>query len=222
MKLYFDPISTTSRPILLFLADHSFAIERANVSLLLGEHLSEAFAAINPNQAVPVLEDGDFRLNESSAILKYLADAAGSATYPRELKARAAVNSAMDWFNTGYNDFNHLYVYPQIFPMHAYESEATRAEMLARGLAIGEKRLAVLDRHMLAGRDFVCGDRLSIADYLGAAFVGLSEAIAFDLAPWPNVAAWMRRMKARPSWMEANAAFYGLIASHRPDLKIAS
>jgi glutathione S-transferase len=39
-----------------------------------GEHLKEAYSTINPSRAVPVLEEGDFRLSESSAILKYLAD----------------------------------------------------------------------------------------------------------------------------------------------------
>ena len=49
---------------------------------------------------VPALEDGDFRLTESSAILKYLADKVGSAAYPKDLKQRARVNERMDWFNT--------------------------------------------------------------------------------------------------------------------------
>ena len=54
------------------------------------------FSAINPNQAVPVLQDGEFRLTESSAILKYLADRVGSPSYPRKLQMRARVNEAMD------------------------------------------------------------------------------------------------------------------------------
>jgi len=39
-----------------------------------GEQYQPAFTTINPNSAVPVLEDGTFRLTECSAILKYLAD----------------------------------------------------------------------------------------------------------------------------------------------------
>ena len=39
-----------------------------------------------------MLEDGDFRLTESSAILKYLADKIGSPAYPKDLKQRAKVN----------------------------------------------------------------------------------------------------------------------------------
>jgi glutathione S-transferase len=46
---------------------------------------------------VPVLEDGDFRLTEGSAILKYLADSIDSPAYPKGLKERARVNEMMEW-----------------------------------------------------------------------------------------------------------------------------
>ena len=57
---------------------------------------------------MPVLEDGDFRLTECSAILKYLADKVGSPAYPKDLQKRARVNELMDWLNTGfYRDFGY-------------------------------------------------------------------------------------------------------------------
>ncbi|HET9159892.1 MAG TPA: glutathione S-transferase family protein [Caulobacteraceae bacterium] len=215
MQLHCDPISTTSRPILMFLAEHEAPVEIVHVSLMAGEHQSEAFACLNRNRAVPVLTDGDFVLTESSAILKYLAEALDSPTYPTERRARALVNSAMDWFNTGLShDLNYAFVYPQIFPQMRFEPEAAQAAVLERGLANAKKRLDVLD-YQLADRDFVCGNDISIADYIGAGYVGLSEAIDFDLSPWPNVEAWMFGMRRRPSWQESHAAFYGLIAAHR-------
>lgn len=217
MKLYCDPISTTSRPVLLFLADHDLAVDVEHVCLLTGEHRTAAFAAINPNRQVPLLEDGDLRLPEGSAILKYLAEAAGSPAYPTERKARARVNAAMDWFNTGYSfSMNYLHVYPQMLPEHMWQDPAVQAQVTARGLAWGRDRLDVLDRHMLQDA-FVCGPELTVADYLGGVYVGLSEAIAFDLSPWPRVAAWMARLRARPGWDETHAAFYGLLARARQD-----
>src|SRR5262245_56308436 len=100
MKLYFHPASTTSRPVALFAADHGIELQYQVVDLFAGEHAQPAFGAINPNQAVPVLEDGDFRLTESSAILKYLAEKTSSQAYPQELQQRSRVNERMDWFNT--------------------------------------------------------------------------------------------------------------------------
>src|SRR5581483_8215134 len=117
MKLYMHPASTTSRPVIQFIADNNIPVEFQVVDLVTGEHLKEPYAAINPNKMVPVLDDGDFRLTESSAILKYLADKIDSPAYPKDLRQRARVNERMDWFNTGfYRDFSYGFVYPQIFP----------------------------------------------------------------------------------------------------------
>src|SRR3712207_6626329 len=117
MKLHYHPVSTTCRPIMLLAAEEAIPLELEVVDLFTGENRSERFLAINPNGAVPVLEDGAFWLTECSAILKYLAERTGSATYPAGLQARARVNALMDWFNTGfYRDFGYGLVYPQVMP----------------------------------------------------------------------------------------------------------
>jgi len=92
MRIYYHPASTTSRPLMLFAEENGLDIEFKVVDLFTGEHVQPAFGEINPNHLVPVLEDGDFRLTESSSILKYLAEKAGSPAYPKELRQRARVN----------------------------------------------------------------------------------------------------------------------------------
>jgi hypothetical protein len=65
--------------------------------------LQTALANVDLNVfSTPWLEDDDFHLTESSAILKYLADKIGSPAYPKDLKARAKVNEVMDWINTNF------------------------------------------------------------------------------------------------------------------------
>ena len=105
MKLYCDPISTTSRPVMHYIADAGLPVELAHVDLMNGGNLAPEYLAINPNGCVPYLVDGDFRLGESSAILKYLADLSGGFAYPSDLKARAQVNAAMDWFYTNFHEY---------------------------------------------------------------------------------------------------------------------
>jgi glutathione S-transferase len=83
MKLYMHPVSMTSRPVRLFIAENGIKAEEQVVDLMTGEHVQPAFTAINPSQLVPVLEDGDLRLTESSAILKYLAEKTGSPPIQR-------------------------------------------------------------------------------------------------------------------------------------------
>jgi glutathione S-transferase len=124
MKLHMSPISTTSRPVKLFCAEAGVDETMVPVDLMAGEHHGEKFVALNPNRLVPVLEDGDFVLTESSAILKYLADKVGSPLYPKDLEQRARVNERMDWFNTQlYRELGYHLVYPQLFPHHKRASD---------------------------------------------------------------------------------------------------
>src|SRR6478736_1082679 len=84
MKLYYHPVSTVSRPVVLFAADSGIPLDYQVVDLMKGEHMQDAYGAVNPSRLVPVLKDGDFRLTESSAILKYLADKVDSPAYPKD------------------------------------------------------------------------------------------------------------------------------------------
>ncbi len=119
MKLYMHPVSMTSRPVRLFIAESGIEVVQQTVDLMTGEHYQEPFVSINPNRLVPVLDDGDLRLTESSAILKYLADKIGSPADPEDLRQRAKVHEMMDWFNTNfYRDYAYGWIYPQIFPHH--------------------------------------------------------------------------------------------------------
>ena len=117
MRLHYHPASTTSRPVMLFVAENKIPMETTVVDIFAGEQQREPFASLNPSRMVPVLEDDGMVLTESSAILKYLADKIGSAAYPKELKERACVNERMDWFNANlYRDYGYGLVYPQSLP----------------------------------------------------------------------------------------------------------
>ena len=149
MKLYYHPVSTVSRPVVLFALDSGIALDYQLVDLATGEHLQPAYAAINPSKLVPVLEDGDFRLTESSAILKYLADKIDSPAYPKDLQKRARVNEMMDWLNTGfYRDFGYGLVYPQIFPHHKRRSDEAQAAAVEWGRQKAQFWLGALDQRL--------------------------------------------------------------------------
>jgi glutathione S-transferase len=208
MKLYFHPISTTSRPVALFAADQGIELEYQVVDLFAGEQTQPAYSAINPNQAVPVLQDGDFHLTESSAILKYLADKVGSSAYPANLRQRARINERMDWFNTTLSrEFAYGFVYPQVFPNHKRPGDAQR-QLLAWGREKATHWFKVLDENWLGTNRYVCGNDISLADYLGIAHVTLGETAHVDFSRWPNISRWIARMKHRPTWAKVNEAFY--------------
>ena len=215
MKIYYHPASTTSRPLMLFAAEEGVTIDFELVDLFTGAHYKDDYTAINPNRLVPVLEDGDFRLTESSAILKYLADKVKSPRYPCELRARARVNERMDWINTQVGrDFAYGFVYPQILPTHRRSSDEVQAATIAWGRERAANWLGVLDRNLLGSQNrYLCGNELTIADYFGAPFVALGDTVRCGYAEYPNVARWLSTMKALPSWRKVNEVIDGYAAS---------
>jgi glutathione S-transferase len=224
MKLYYHPVSTTSRPILMFAAEHDIPLELQSVDLFTGEHMQPPDGVINPSRQVPVLEDGAFRLSESAAILKHLGEQAGSPAYPREAQARSRVNELMDWFNCGLSrELCYGFIYPQIFPHLKRPSEAAQAQTLDWARPQARRWLDVLDASLLGPeRPYVGGDAPCLADYSGVAMVTLGEAVHLDYGPWGNVTRWIGRMKARPGWAPANEAFYAHLVAPLADQRFAT
>ena len=217
MKLYMHPVSMTSRPVRLFIAEHGIEVEEQVVDLFTGEHYKEPFASINPNRMVPVIEDGDFRLTESSAILKYLAEKIGSPAYPKDLKRRAKVNEMMDWLNANfYRDYAYGLVYPQVFPHHKRPSDDVQKATLEWGRERAAGWLKILDQHWIGRKnDYLCGSEITIADYLGSALVTLGEVVGCDFKGYPNVQRWLGNMRKLKSWPRVNEVFDGLVASNK-------
>jgi len=210
LKLYYHPVSTTCRPIMLLAAAEKIAIDFQLVDLFTGENYQPAFTAINPNQAVPYLEDGELRIGESSAILKYIADKQNSAAYPKNLQQRARINERMDWFNTGlYRDLGYGLIYPQVIDAYRYQDAAIQSATLTRAREKAKKWLKVLDDNIIGGKNsFVYGDGPTLADYLGACMITLGEVIRLDYSPYPNLCRWLGAVKSLPAWSAANEVFY--------------
>jgi glutathione S-transferase len=218
MMLYMHPVSTTSRPIVHFCAENGIDLELRVVDLLTGEHIQEPYSRdINPSKQVPTLDDDGFLLTESSAILKYLADKIDSPAYPRELKVRARVNEAMDWFNTGfYREYGYHLVYPQVYPHHVRNPEDANRVTVEWGKEQSKHWLAVLDKHFLGGgKEYVCGDDLTLADYLGAAYLSCGDLVGDRFDGYPNVQRWLEQMRSMPKWNEVNETHNGFAASLR-------
>lgn len=212
LRLHYHPISTSSRPVMMFAAELGLLIDYRLVDLFADEQHGPAFTAINPNQAVPVLEHGDFRLTESSAILKYIADLVGSNAYAVDPQERARVNEAMDWFNTGLSrELAHGFAYPQLFPNHGRGDATAQAAVLAWAKPRAQRLLSILDENMLGpDRRFVLGERITLADYLGLGIVTVGEAAGMDYSPWPHLGRWLNTMKARPAYAQTHAVFMNM------------
>ena len=144
----------------LFAADNNIAMDEELVDLMTGAHMQPPYSAINPNCLVPLLEDGDLKLTESSAILKYLADKIGSPAYPKDLKQRAKVNEVMDWINTNfYREWGYNLCYPQLFPHLKRRSDEAQAATLEFGKENAKRWLKLLNDYWIGpNKTYLCGN----------------------------------------------------------------
>ena len=217
MKLYMHPVSTAARPIRLFLAETGIPCDEELVDITTGAHYKEPYASLNPSRLVPMLDDDGFRLTESSAILKYLAEKYDSPAYPKDLKKRARVNEVMDWTNTQlYRDLGYGLVYPQLFPHHKRRSDEAHAGCIEWGQSGARKWLQVLNDHWIGPNNaYIAGNELTIADYFGAGIVSIGELLGCDFAAFPNVQRWLGNMKRLRSWDRVNETFNGFVAMNK-------
>jgi glutathione S-transferase len=115
----------------------------------------------------------------------------------------------MDWFNTGfYRELGYGVIYPQIFPNYRREDAAAQAAHLTWGREKARRWLSILDEHVIGSNTYVCGARITLADYLGIGMLTLGEVARQDYSPWKNVSRWIATMKAGPNWNRVHEVFY--------------
>ncbi|KXZ43038.1 hypothetical protein GPECTOR_106g132 [Gonium pectorale] len=189
MKLYSNPASR-GRIIEWYLHEIGAAsdVEVINMDMReKREHKSESFKKVNPFGKLPALEDGDFKLFESGAILLYLADKYGKLATVHERAAAAQwtlfANSTMA---------NSVFV--EQFRERSMPDVFTTLDAL------------------LAKQQFIEGDAFSVSDVAVGAYLlyipaFLPQVLArVDLSPYPNVLAYMKRMAERPACAATVAA----------------
>jgi len=152
-----------------------------------------AFKAINPNAAVPVIDDDGFKLWESLAINLYLAKKhADKGLYPRSLQDEAKTWQWALWTATSVE--GPIGIWGAHTLMLAPEKRD--AKQAADALQKLAGPLAVLDEHLKA-QQYLVVNHFTVAD-LNLASV-MSRSTAMDLAATPNVKTWLHRCLDRPA-----------------------
>jgi len=194
MKLYDYLPSGNGYKARLILAHRGLRYEYVPVDILRAETRTAGFLSRNPNGRIPVLElDDGTHLCESNAILFYLGR--DSDLWPVELLDQARV---MQWLF--FEQYSHE---PNIatarFWLGWLKPEPTPyyVETLARKQEAGRAALQVMDTH-LAGQPYFVGGHFTIADIALYAYTHVAPEGGFDLMPYPNVRAWLDRVRGQP------------------------
>lgn len=201
MRLY-DSTGPNPQIVRCFLAEKGIGIERVPVDIMAGENRQEGYRGVNPMGQLPALEtDGGQVVTEVVAICEFLeelypqpaligndaAERAETRMWARRIDLGVMEPFMMGFRATTARDF--------FAPRMALLSEAAGAEVI--GLLKGN--LAQLDG-LLAGREWVCGSRFSLADMMLGVFLLFGRRAAPELVAGAWLPDWLSRCEARASF----------------------
>ena len=187
--------SLNVRKVVWAAQETAVAFTRSDAGLRFGVVQTPEYLAMNPNALVPTLQDGDFTLWESNAIVRYLCAKYGNAQlYPQDLTQRFNAERWMDWQQTTLNrDSGAAFI--QWFRTPAEKRDAA---VIARSTAATEPALAQLDTH-LATHTYVGGAQFSMADIPVACDVHRWFGLPQPRPHWPHLERWFASILERPA-----------------------
>jgi glutathione S-transferase len=205
MQLHADPISVNCRKVLAGLHFIGTPFEDVYVDYFAGGQKTPEYTALNPNQALPTLVDGDFVLWESNAILQYAADKANNASaYSLDPQKRADINRWLLWEAAQW--FPSCYVYLVENCVKPVLGAAPDAAVIAAQDPTFHKLAAILDERLSKSK-WLTGDAPSIADIAVAAPMHLHAWQKLPLDQHPNLKRWMvEGIEKLPAWRRTNIA----------------
>jgi glutathione S-transferase len=207
MKLYQFPFSPNCQKVIAVAHEVGVPLELATVELFKGEARTPAMLAKNPNGKLPILEDADFVLWESTAMLTYIATKAGRVDLaPTTLRERADVDRWTSWQGAHFGPAIRKVAFERIVKKLGGLGAPDEA-LVKAGTEEFAVAASVLEQS-LGAKEYVCG-RLSIADFALAPYAALTASCGLDLEPYPKARAWLGRMLARDSMKKTLAAARG-------------
>ncbi|KAL8138924.1 hypothetical protein V2J09_004925 [Rumex salicifolius] len=218
LKVYADRRSQPSRAILIFCKVNGIDFEEVPIDIGKREHRTPEYEEINPMKQVPAIVHEDLKLNESHAILMYIASAFPGVAdhwYPADLKKRAKNHSMLDWHHSNLRRGSVGYVFnTKLAPLFKVPKNPEAA-------AEGEKTLiaslSIIETVWLQGEGkFLLGnEQPSIADLsLVCEIMQLQMLDDEDrirlLGPYKKVEQWMEDVKeaTKPYFEEVHQTLY--------------
>ncbi|HEU0246995.1 MAG TPA: glutathione S-transferase family protein [Gaiellaceae bacterium] len=199
MLLYNSPVSGNCYKVRLLLAHLGIEYETVELSVVDRSNRAEVLGELNPGLRVPTLVLDDGRpLAESNAILWYFGD--GTRYVPEDAYERAQV---LQWMF--FEQYSHEpYIAVVRFWLRYSGTPERFAEQVPAKTKGGYAALEAMER-FLDEREFLVGQRYSIADISLYAYTHVAHEGGFDLGPYPAIRAWLDRVAAQPGHVAIDA-----------------
>lgn len=200
MRIYWIKAQAPRR-VLALVKHLGLEVEFIQIDPVTGGLRSPDYAALNPNLKAPTLVDGDTVLWESSAIMAYLCIKAGSALWPAHNPAeQVPVLQWLSWCDHHWSPAVGPYYFEHVVKATFKIGEPDRAALVGKDKDL-RKLAKLLDAH-LAGREYVACGRLTIADFQLASMANYWQEAEMPFGEFPNLTAWLERLKEIPAWAD--------------------
>lgn len=200
MKLYINSLSPNSRKVTAVASHVSSDCELEVVDLGKGGNKTPEFLAINPNGKIPALQDGDFSLWESNAIMGYLCSKADTDLWPKS-DARYDISRWMNWELAHWGRWISSYAY-ETFLRGMFGLGDPDEKAMAEAAGFIAKFGKVLDDH-LAKNNYLVGNTATIADFAVASHLTYRIPAKLPLDDFKNILAWEARLNEIPAWRDS-------------------
>ncbi len=204
LVLYSNPLSSPANKIRFLLNYLAIPYDLKIVNIGAGEQQQSDFLKINPYGKVPAIDDNGFRLAESNAILRYLADKHHSSLYPKNLEERAIVEQWLDFAA------NHIAMATAKVMFNTYFYRLKGVAKDERSLQDGrlwlDNYLPMLEKQ-LAKQAYIAGNNLTIADFSLLAALDTVELININLTPYPYLKAWRQNLMAESFYQDCHSSY---------------
>lgn len=163
--------------------------------------LAKDFKAINPLGTIPALVDGETFMTESAAIVQYLVTRYGPSPLAVDVDD-PAYGAWLNWLHFG----EATLTFPQTLVLRYRRQEPGRAEVVADDYAKWFlARLRAVDTALQSG-EWLCAGRFTAADISVGYALLLADQLGFGADFTPAIAAYWRRLQARPGFQAAKAS----------------
>jgi glutathione S-transferase len=199
MKLYYHPKSPNGTAVLAVAHELGLALDLQEVNLPAGEQKQSAFLRINPNGKVPVLEDGDFVLWESGAIMQYLAaQRPGNSLWPADDRVRADISRWQLWRLGEWGRGAGILIWVNVIKKFLGSGDFD-PNKIKEGRELFDFGAAVLNGH-LENRDYLVGKNPTLADFSVAVPLVYAAPARLPLDHYPAIRQWYKRIENIESW----------------------
>jgi glutathione S-transferase len=199
LKVWGRRTSVNVQKVMWAVAELGLPHERIDAGGPFGKTDTPEYGAMNPNRLVPVLQDDGLVLWESNAIVRYLAGRYGKAgLMPADYMGAARADQWMDWMLSSLYPDVIATLFQQFVRVTAADRNAALVEASAK--RAGE-RLAILDKQ-LAGKPFILGDTLTMADVAVGALLYRYHTMPISRPHLQNVEAYYQRLTSRKDYQD--------------------